>query len=239
MGTPPDPTTTGGAGGTTSSPGTNAKVSDDFESGTVGQAPDAALWTLKVNESSSIAVTSEQKHGGSQAVKVMGASGSTMMFNKSIFPLPDGVVYFRTWMRFDSADWMNHVGFVAASPGEESQEVRFGGQQNAYNANLAADGDGVTPNPWASPECTMCLTPVPNEWACVRGKLDFTNNALQLYVGDTLAVDADAPEDWHAGTGKLQQGTTQLGFGWAVYGGTSNTVYYDDIAIGYEPIGCE
>jgi hypothetical protein len=219
--------------------GGSAIVTEDFESATDGAAPDAALWTLKLSDPSSIAVTSEQKHSGNQAVKVVGSSGETMMFNKSVFPLPDGVVYFRTWMRFESADWMNHVSFVAASPGEESQEVRFGGQQNAYHANLAADGDGVTPNPWESPACALCLAPVANEWACLRGKLDFTNNAVQLYVGDSLAVDADATEDWHSGMGKLPQGVTQLGFGWAVYGGTANTVYYDDIAIGYEPIACE
>jgi hypothetical protein len=131
------------------------------------------------------------------------------------------------------------VAFVVGSSGEESHEVRFGGQQNAYNANLANDGDGVTPNPWAFPECEMCLAPVANEWACVRGKMDFANNALQLYVGETLAVDADSAEDWHAGMGTLPQDVVQLGFGWAIYGGTANTVYYDDIAIGYEPIGCE
>lgn len=239
MGNTPDPNA-GGAGTGSTPPSTgNAEVVEDFESATVGAAPDAAVWTLKVSDPSSIAVTSEQKHGGSNAVKVVGSSGETMMFNTSVFPLPAGVVYFRAWMRFDSAEWMNHVGFVAASPGEESQEVRFGGQQNAYNANLASDGDGLSPNPWAQPACELCLAPVPNEWACVRGKLDFANNAVQLYVGDTLAVDADAPEDWHAGTGKLPQSPTQLGFGWAVYGGASNTVYYDDIAIGYEPIGCE
>lgn len=171
-------------------------------------------------------------------MKVESSSGSTMMFNTTVFPLPTGVVHFRVWMRFSSAAWQNHIGFVAAGPGTEDQEVRFGGQENAYHANLAADGDGVTPNPWEYPECSLCLAPVANQWTCVRGKFDFINDAVQLYVGDVLAVDADSPESWHAGSGTLPKSPTQLGFGWAIYGGMSNTVFYDDIAIGYEPIDC-
>jgi hypothetical protein len=71
---------------------------------------------------------------------------------------------------------------------------------------------------------------------------DFTNSKAQLYVGDDLAVDAEkdsVKNDWHSGTGTLPLNPTEIGFGWAVYGGTDNTVYYDDLAIGYSPIPCE
>ncbi len=45
--------------------------------------------------------------------------------------------------------------------------------------------------------------------------------------------------DWHSGTGTLPSNPTKIGFGWALYGGVQNTVYYDDLAIGYEPIPCQ
>ncbi|HEU5076745.1 MAG TPA: hypothetical protein VFU02_21295 [Polyangiaceae bacterium] len=245
-------TSTSGAGGNTSASTTDATatstgggtsnlvLSDDFESVAAGSPPDAASWQLRLpaGGTNSIEVTSEEFHGGSQSVKVVGNSGSTMFYTETPFPLPNGVVYFRVWMRFTEDDWANHNAFVAAGPGEESQEVRFGGQANAYHANLAADGDGLSPNPFESPECPRCVAPVANEWKCLRGKLDFGNNAAELYVGEELAVDT-AADGWHSGTGMFPANPTQIGFGWALYGALPNTVYYDDLAIGYEPIACE
>jgi hypothetical protein len=186
-----------------------------------------------------IQISNEQFHSGSQSVKVVGTGNSTMFNNTSVFPLPTGVVHFRVWMRFENADWSGHIAFVAAGPGEESQEVRFGGQQGYYHANLAGDSDGLSPNPWAQPSCELCVAPVANEWVCLRGMFDFANNKAQLYVGDALAVDAKTKDDWHTGNGILPSNPTKIGFGWALYGGVQNTVYYDDLAIGYEPIPCE
>lgn len=225
----------GSASGSAGAGNVNAVVTDDFEAGML----DTAKWELGFTGQGSIAVTTEEKHGGNQSVKVVGMSGPVMFVNKTVFPLPNGVLHFRVWMRFTSADWENHIAFVAASPGSQDQEVRFGGQANAYHANLAADGDGLSPDPFEYPSCALCLAPVADQWACLRGKLDFSNSDAQLYVDDTLAVDAQDASDWHAGTGMLPQDPTQIGFGWAIYGGAMNTVYYDDIAIGYEPIPCE
>lgn len=219
----------------------NAVVSDDFESVAAGSPPDAAVWQLRLpaGGTNSIEVSSDEAHSGSQSVKVVGSSGSTLFFTENVFPLPSGVVHFRVWMRFTDANWSNHNAFVASGPGEESQEVRFGGQNNAYHANLAADSDALSPDPYESPECPRCVAPVANEWKCLRGKLDFANNVAELYVGDELAVDS-AADGWHNNaTGTFPASPTQIGFGWALYGAMANTVYYDDLAIGYEPIACE
>lgn len=228
---------TGTTGGTP-----DAVVSDDFESVAAGSPPDAATWQLRLPSggTSSIEVSAEQFHGGAQSVKVVGTGGSTLFFTENVFPLPSGVLHFRVWARFTSADWENHNAFVAASPGEESQEVRFGGQHGAYHSNIAADGDVLSPDPYESPACERCVAPVADEWLCLRGKLDFTNNNAELYVNDTLAVDS-ATDGWGASgrTASFPLNPSMIGFGWAIYGATSNTVYYDDLAIGYEPIACQ
>lgn len=220
----------------------NALVVDDFEGVAPGSAPNPSLWSVR--GSGTVQVSTEQvRPGSTQAVKIeSGASGATMLVNTSVFPLPAGVIHFRVWMRFTTAGWAGHVGFVASGPGAESQEVRFGGQQDAYHANLAGDGDGLSPDPFAYPDCPLCLAPVANEWACLRGMFDFPGNLAQLYVNDVLAVDAQQDSirnDWHSGTGTLPANPTEIAFGWAIYGGVQNTVYYDDIALGYEPIPCQ
>jgi len=233
-------TTTNGATTTTTGGTSNAVVSDDFESVAAGSPPDAAIWQLRLpaGSTNSIEISSEQAHGGAQSVKVVGNSGSTLFFTEDVFPLPSGVLHFRVWVRFTEGDWANHNAFVASGPGSESQEIRFGGQNNAYHANLS-EGDGLSPDPYESPACERCVAPVANEWTCLRGKLDYTNNAAELYVGDALAVDS-AADGWHNGaSAAFPANPTQIGFGWALYGAMANTVYYDDLAIGYEPIACD
>jgi hypothetical protein len=232
-----------GASGASGASGVNAVVADDFEGVAPGSPPNPALWSVR--GSGAIQVSTEQVRpgGGARAVKVVsGSSGATMFVNTSAFPLPNGVIHFRVWMYFVNGDWANHIGFVASSPGSEGQEVRFGGQANAYHANLAADGDGLSPDPFQYPSCTRCVAPVPNQWACLRGMFDFPGNRARLYVNEQLAVDAEqdsVKNDWHAGTGTLPQNPTEIAFGWALYGGVQNTVYYDDLALGYEPMPCE
>ncbi len=103
----------------------SAIVVDDFESETAGSAPDPALFS--VGGPGMVQISSEQAHGGTQSVKVVGTGNATMFSNATVFPLPAGIVHFRVWMRFANADWSGHVGFVAAGPGAESEEVRFGG----------------------------------------------------------------------------------------------------------------
>jgi Cip1-like, core domain len=229
---------TGGSAGTGGA--VNAVVVDDFEGTAVGGPPNPALFAVRGNGTIQISTEVPRPGGGAQVVKVVsGGSGATMFLNTGVFPLPAGVIHFRVFMRFTDANWMQHVGFVEASPGQESQEVRFGGQADAYHANLAADGDGLSPNPFEYPSCMMCVAPVANEWACLRGMFDFPNNRAQLYVNDALAVDANEQADWHSGTGMLPQNPTEIGFGWAMYGGVQNTVYYDNLAIGYDPIPCQ
>lgn len=207
-------------------------VTDDFE----GAMLDPAKWEIGGNGQGTIELSTEQAHGGQKSVKVVVMNGQKLFINKSLFPLPNGVIHFRVWMRFTNDNWQNHIAFVAAGPGPESQEVRFGGQAGYYHANLAEDGDGLSPNPFV--DCDICVPPVANTWVCLRGMFDFTNDDARLFVDDELAVDAKDSSDWHSGNGNLPENPAQIGFGWALYGGSMTTVYYDDIAIGYEPIAC-
>jgi hypothetical protein len=238
----------GGAGTTpaeTQSPTTpppnvaGAVVVDDFEGVALGAAPNPALWRLGEN-GSAITVSNEQVRSGRQALKVVGGNNRTMMTNTTIFPLPAGELYFRVWMRLSNANFANHISFIDSNPGNnDSQSVRFGGQAGFYHANLAAQGDGLSPNPFSP--CDRCLAPVANTWQCLRGSFNFRESEAQLFVDNTLAVDAVADsvrDNWHSGSGILPTNADTIGFGWGNYSGTTNVVYYDDLAMGYQPIAC-
>jgi hypothetical protein len=231
----------GGAGGAGGSGGeaVNAVVADDFEASAVGMAPDAARWEVFTESPAGmVAVTDEDAHGGSRSVKVVAGSNSNdhaFFVNTSVFPAEN--VYFRAWLKYQDANWEGHVTFIESGT-DQSTEVRLGGQAGFYHANLSADGDGLSPNPFV--ECALCTAPTANQWVCVEGRFDFMTNTVQAWVDGSPAVDAAESSDWHSGNGMLPQDATRIAFGWESYGGgVGNTIFYDDVAIGYERLGCE
>lgn len=231
----------GGTSGGTGGGAQAAVVFDDFEAGAVGMAPDPTLWEAFTDfGTGTVAITNEDAHSGTLSVKVVGGASPNdhaFLMNTSVFPLPQGIVHFRTWMKYQDANWENHITFIeSAEPGDQGAEVRLGGQAGFYHANLSV-GDGLSPNPFV--ECPLCVAPVANQWICIEGMFDSASSRVQLWVDGTLAVDVEDENDWHSGPATLPTTLSRLDFGWESYGAIGNTVYYDDVAIGYERIGCE
>lgn len=245
---------TGGGGG----PG-EAVVFDDFETGS-DTTPDPAKWSIynpNANPNpdpsgpppNTVELTTEQARSGTRSIKVDVNMGGAMLMTQVGLPPPNGAVHFRVWARFANgagtpAAWSNHVTFIEsgglADNGDVDQgdEVRIGGQAGMLHANLS-HGDGLSPSPWSMP-CTLCTPPPPNdEWVCIRGYFDVANERVQAWMGETEFVNATMASDWHAMASTYPESLERIGFGWEAYGSVANTVYYDDIAIGYAPIDCE
>lgn len=217
-------------------------VCDDFESATAGGAPDAALWVVQATVmGSSVTVTDEDAYSGSQSVKVVAPSGQAFLTNTSAFPTTTGAVYFRARVKYLADTWEGHITFIESGTNVDPNgggEVRFGGQAGYYHANLSDDGDGLSPDPFEYPSCGTCVAPVANEWHCLAGGFDPAANTATLAVNGVTAVDASSADDWHSGSGVLPQDLVRLSFGWEIYGGIANTIYFDDIAISDQPLSC-
>src|SRR5690606_38649223 len=132
---------------------------EDFEGMAAGAAPDSAVWTLGMNgtpmgASVDITITTEEAHGGSQSARVSTSTNAYLSTTMG-FPPPQGVVYFRFWMKYTADDWTGHVTFASsgtsADPGS-SEEVRLGGMNLYYNANLGVT-DALSPDPFEYPTC--------------------------------------------------------------------------------------
>lgn len=223
----------------TGTPQTSAAVVDDFEAGAAGSPPDSALWSIPTGRSATAVVLSgEQKKSGNQSVKVTYGSGAgpSMFYNTSVFPLPNGVLHFRVWAWFDSI-WETHVSFASAGPlpiEDYGNEIRFGGQHGIYYVN-DAKSDDFSPDPWS---CQDCVAPVAKTWTCLRGMLDFNTSKATLYVGDELGASIER-DGWGHGGNITFPAPARLGLGFIDHNGGSNTAYFDDVALGYEPIACE
>ena len=246
--------TAGGSGGTTGGSGgtsTVGTVSDDFEGGT-GTVPDATKWSIFNSAASgggnSVVVTTDQAHSGTRAIKVAVTQGGAMLMTKVGLPPASGALYYRAWARFTSgasaaSAWTNHVTFIEAGglldngDVDQGDEARLGGQNGKISANLSK-GDGLSPSPWSMP-CPLCTDPpASDKWVCIEGLFDFPNQKIAAWIDNVQVVKAEAPADWHAAS-TYPAAMKRIGFGWESYGGVANTVYYDDIAIGNERLGCD
>jgi hypothetical protein len=241
----------GGASGTGGGAGAgSAFVSDDFEAGTT---LDPATWSVFASNASgdsasTVAVTTEVAHSGTHSVKVNVLTGGAMLMTKLGLPPAGGAVYYRAWARFaigasSTTTWEPHTTFIesggldASGQVDQGDEVRLGGMHSVLAANLS-QGDGLSPNPWSVP-CPLCTAPpAADTWVCIEGVFDVANQKVQAWLDGKEIVNAAMASDWHSNS-TYPQALERIGFGWEAYGSVPNTVYYDDVAVGYERIGCD
>ncbi len=245
---------TGGVdGGTGAAAGTGAQAStgggagvdcaslpvcEDFESSTVGGPPTAAALTTK----GTVTVVEGGAHSGTKAVEAKG--NEAYLVNGDVLPAPGGKIYVRAYMKVAAAVPEGHVAYMAISPtaGSEGGELRFGGQKGMFHFN-AEIGDGLAPDPYEYPSCTECVTaPTVGEWFCAEVMFDYTSQIATTWIDGGLPTGKeftlDEPGDFHS-SGTWPSTAEELKIGLKDIGGTGTTVYYDDVRVGYERLGCD
>jgi hypothetical protein len=226
-------------------------VSDDFESAS-GATPDATKWSVFNGaatgaDPNTVSVSTEQAHSGTRSIKVDVKNAGAMLMTKVGLPPASGAIYYRAWARFtngaaSTATWTPHVTFIEAGglldngDVDQGDEARLGAMAGKLAANLS-QGDGLSPNPFTMP-CALCSNPpASGNWVCLEGLFDVTNKKIAAWLDGVQVVKADSAADWHAAS-TYPMALERVGFGWEAYGSVANTVYYDDIALGSERIGC-
>jgi hypothetical protein len=254
-------TTTGAEGGT----GCAAlPLCDDFESDTAGSAPNPSLWGIidqggcSGQSTFSVTVDGTHAHSGANAVKVVGGdSCGPLMINSSAFTsLSSGEVYgrFYTWFSTD-AGW-GHAVFAAL--GFEPDAGPLGNASKEY-LQIAALTDGTTPiMEWNysdlelpqrnGMEVATNVYPGASAWTCIEFHTSSSAGSVEVWVngvadanmtfvpGTTAVTSLNTP--WS--TGKPALAMKSVGFGWINFdGGATNTLWFDDIALGASRIGCD
>ena len=64
-----------------------------------------------------------------------------------------------------------------------------------------------------------------------------TNQKLAAWVDGVQVVKAESQSDWHSAS-TYPAALERIDFGWEAYGSVPHTVYYDDIALSAERVGC-
>ena len=232
----------GGTGGSSSASHCGARPGmvfcDDFEADAPGAPP--APWTTTEGTATQVAVDgTNPASSGSKSVHVQPTSNDYDTFlalhDTTVLPVSGGKLYLRFFIRLGQPMTAGHNTFVRAD--------LFAAQGNGNNLLFSEDnqmimesigGDGqsaMSNNSYYSDGNMIGAHFNQGQWACVEILLDHTAPAIDVWVNGTEVPDL------HSTAWKIDA-YDYLRFGFEKYAGPASDLWYDDIAFGTQPIGC-
>jgi hypothetical protein len=226
----------------------NAIFCDGFENQT-GTTP-SGLWQvsyLNCQGTGTATVDRTVAHTGSTSIRVNGGSGYC---NHVFFGLqnpfasigPD--VHVRFFVRHTTALPVNHVTFVAMrDTNDNNNDLRMGGQNGALQWNRQSDDATL---PVQSPVGVSLSMPLPtNQWECVEFEVNQAQGTMSTWLNGTevpgLHLDnvptPDIDAQWLSRP-NWRPALADLRLGWESYAGETDTLWFDDVAIGAKQLGC-
>ncbi len=211
---------------------------DTFESAT---ATPAAPWSTSTIGSGTVTVDgTTPAHSGTKSIHVSDGDGDydtlLVLHDASLLPAQGGRFYLRVFIRLGAAMSAGHNTFILGDLfastgqgnnlrlGEDYQMLMYTVMGDAHGAlsNAAYYNDGMLPGVQFAPQT----------WTCLEVLLDSKKPEIDVWVGGVEVPDlhhTDYPIDDY----------DDLKFGFEKYAGPAVDVWYDDIAIGTQPIGCD
>lgn len=256
--TGPDPTTTTT---TTTDPGSTSlppasdcadlPLCDDFEGLAPGAPPDPARWTISSPNCSgagTLAIDTAVAHSGAASVRVDGGGGycdHVFIAHSAALAGLGPRVYGRVFVRLEAALGQGHVTFMTLKDSADGdKDLRMGGQSEIFMWNRESDDATL---PALSPAgIAQSTAPTPGAWTCVEFAIDGSLGELTTWVDGLeiagLRVDAEPTPDidqpWHGKPG-WKPALTDFKLGWESYAGQTMTLYFDDVALAADRIGCD
>jgi len=221
---------------------------DDFESQT-GTQP-SGRWTAGAPNCSgtgTASVDSSVAHSGGKSLRINGGGG----YCNHVFvgtPLSgvntSSAFWARFYVRHTTPLPAAHITFAALrDAADNNKDLRMGGQNGALQWNRESD-DATLPE--QSPNGVSMSKPLPvNTWTCVEFRIDGPAGRLETWVDGTavqgLAVDGTPTHDidgqWLR-KANWRPSPTDFRLGWESYGGDTDTLWFDDVAVSGSRIGC-
>jgi hypothetical protein len=212
---------------------------DDFEAATTTTPP--APWSTSIIGNGTVTVDGvTPAHSGTKSIHVSDDDSDydtlLVLHDASVLPAPAGRFYVRAFIRLGAAMSAGHNTFVLADLfasqgqgndlrlGEDDQMLMYTVMGDAHGALSNADyyDDGMMPG----------IQFTPATWTCLEVLLDSKKPEIDVWVDGKEVPDlhhTDFPLDDY----------DNLRFGFEKYAGPAMDLWYDDIAIGTEPIGCD
>ena len=240
----------GGAGSTRGGQGAGGSASgdpcakpgvllcDDFEKHGVGMQP-AAPFTVVTNglDGTVLIDGTTPAHSGTRSVHVQSLGNYQTFLAVSgapVFPAPSPALYARTYLRLAAPMTSGHNTYFkagAAGATSSNNETRVGVMVEMLMINQPDSDRGFLSNNnyWTDTLPGVVFTE--QTWVCVEGFFDPPNSTVDIWVNEQEVPDLHRT-DWK------QDALGSFHFGFEKYAGPDADIWYDDIVIGTQPIGC-
>ena len=208
---------------------------ETFEAQTVGAALAKPPWAPAVNGDGEVLIDDQVSHSGTHALKVHGSGFSTfLVLNGGAFPPTTEPLYVRFYVRLAEAMTSGHNTFLVAdtqaAPGA-GNAFRLGEMNAMLMYTVNGDTHGALANEQYYTDHLPGAALMPLAWSCLELVLDHQRPEVQV------SLDGKNVPDLHHTDWALDPYDT-LRFGFEKYAGPVSDVWYDDIAIGTAPLGC-
>ncbi len=211
---------------------------DTFEAAT---APLSAPWSTSIIGGGTVTVDSTTPaHSGIKSIHVSDGDADydtlLVLHSTSVLPAPAGRFYVRAFVRLGSAMSAGHNTLILAdlfaSQGQ-GNNLRLGEDYQMLMYTVMGDAHGALSNAnYYNDGMLPGIQFTADTWTCLEVLLDSKKPEIDVWVGGMEIPDlhhTDFPLDDY----------DNLRFGFEKYAGPALDVWYDDIAVGTQPIGCD
>lgn len=211
---------------------------DDFEAAPSDGLPDAAVWSTRINGEGIVSIDAVvAAHSGNQSVRVE-ATGYQTFFALSgpeVFSAPRSDLFVRVYLRLGAPMSEGHNTYFEAGNTESTDseyETRIGVMFEQLMINQPASDRGFLSNENYYVD-GLPGAQIPAElWSCVEVSLNSDTSEINVWLEGEEVSDLHRT-DWQ------QEPFSELRFGYEKYAGPDAQVWYDDIAVSSQRIGCE
>ncbi len=223
---------TGGTGGSTTGNGpcgaAGITFCTDFEDQAIPS--EFTFWPDYLMDSTFFSLDTSASVSGSQSLKVTGTDFTQMY----AVPVPASTFWGRVQIMSDTDIQSGHNTYVAAIEGtgdpNSGEAIRIGEHQCQLELNRRSDDAELLSN-GGTYQCSGGIHMDANQWYCLEFYYDGPGSEVRVFVDGNEVTELHAT-DW----GPYDYQVFKFGF--EKYHGDSKNLWYDDLALGTERIGC-
>jgi hypothetical protein len=231
----------GGAAGATGSGGKGGASGGNGGAGAGGSAGSAGAGNGGGSGTSGSGGTGggNAGRGGGAGTAAGGGTGNHydtlfVLHDATILPAPNGKFFLRAYMRLSRAMAGGHNAFIIADPYAmqgTGNNLRIGEMNAMLMYTIMGDGHGALSNQNFYNDGKPGVAFTPSTWVCLEALIDHGHPEIDVWVDGTEVPDLHHT-DW------ALDSYDSVRFGFEKYAGPGIDIWYDDIAIGTQRIGC-
>ncbi|KAH8885284.1 hypothetical protein GQ53DRAFT_729195 [Thozetella sp. PMI_491] len=218
-----------------------SQITEGFENG--WDQTEWPIYTGGCNQGGTVALDTSTANSGSHSMKVTpGAAGYCGHVFFGTTKVPSSDVYVRVYLKASKALTQNHISFIIMPDSSQgsNKHLRIGGQDSVLTYNRESD-DAVLPD-LSSQGVATSLPLSAGSWQCFEYHVS-PDGTIETWLDSNvipgLTIRAGVANSHASIWGKsYRPKVTGVYFGWEAYGGNTNTLWFDDIAISSSRAGC-